>query len=141
MLAILPLIVAVPLATNVTKCLADNCKAQVQSCTSDATCSAGINCVLKCPAPPTKSCVEACVSSHLDQTMLEIGLCAEGAHCIPSHAIVRDAHVDCHSIAGDAKCKQASDCSWCKSGAVPDACKTKEEARQLPSAVFDCSGI
>lgn len=131
-----------PLATNVTKCLADHCKAQVAACTKDSTCNAGITCVVACK-PATKACVEGCVEAHLDQTMLEIGLCAEAAHCISSDLHSRfPAHdveaPDCDSIASEDKC-HAQGCSWCKSAAVPSSCKTKEEAKGLPPAVFDCA--
>jgi hypothetical protein len=47
------------------------------------------------------------------------------------------AGADCDSIADQSSC-DAGGCSWCKSGAVPDSCKTVDEARALPAAVFDC---
>jgi len=47
---------------------------------------------------------------------------------------------DCDSIATKDTCDK-SGCSWCLSGAVPPACKTKAEAKQLPGAVFQCDNI
>jgi len=35
-------------------------------------------------------------------------------------------------------CDKNSDCTWCKSAAVPSSCYTKTEAAKLPSAVFVC---
>jgi len=47
---------------------------------------------------------------------------------------------DCDSI-GDKSTCDSSGCSWCTAGAVPDSCKTMDEARQLPPAVFDCDNL
>jgi hypothetical protein len=46
----------------------------------------------------------------------------------------------CDSISDQSSC-DAAGCSWCKSGAVPDSCKTIDEARALPAAVFDCDHL
>ena len=92
MLALAPSMLAVPApvplhapifnAPNVTECLEEHCNPQLVQCTKDAKCEAGIKCVLACPAPPTAACVDACLKSNFDQAMLEVGLCAESAHCI-----------------------------------------------------------
>jgi len=47
---------------------------------------------------------------------------------------------DCDSISSQKEC-DASGCSWCKAGAVPDSCKTLDEAKALPASVFDCDNI
>ena len=47
---------------------------------------------------------------------------------------------DCDTI-GDKSTCDSSGCSWCTAGAVPDSCKTTDEARQLPPAVFDCDNL
>ena len=125
-----------------TKCLQENCTPQVAACTKDKTCNDGITCVIGCK-PATKACVEGCIQKSLDQAMLEVGLCAEAHKCIPStDAIATRAAraADCDSIKTEDSC-HTSGCSWCLSAAVPSACKTKDEARQLPPAVFQCDGI
>lgn len=128
---------AVPLpSNNVTECLAEHCIAQVKACSKDATCDAGIKCVTACK-PATKACVESCVQGHLDQAMIEVGLCATVSGCIHAETVEEKG---CDSIAKIDDCHKAG-CSWCKSGAVPPSCKTKDEARQLPPAVFQCDGI
>lgn len=50
------------------------------------------------------------------------------------------AKTDCDSIKDQKDCDSAG-CSWCKAGAVPDSCKTIEEAKQLPPAVFQCDKV
>lgn len=56
--------------------------------------------------------------------------------------IFRDDEDDCHAKATATACNAASDkCSWCTAGAVADACHSIENARSLPSAVFDCSNL
>ncbi|KAL1524464.1 hypothetical protein AB1Y20_019358 [Prymnesium parvum] len=62
-----------------------------------------------------------------------------GLGCPPASA-TKLAAVNCDAISDQEKC-DASGCSWCKAGAVPDSCKTIEEAKQLPSAVFQCDNI
>ncbi|KAJ0399318.1 hypothetical protein ATCC90586_000452 [Pythium insidiosum] len=44
----------------------------------------------------------------------------------------------CHYYRSKEKCV-LSHCFWCKSAAVPSSCYTEDEAKQLPSAVFECS--
>ena len=130
-------------AINVTKCLSDNCKPQVVACSKDTVCDGGMKCVVACPTPITKQCAEACIQKSLDQAMLEVGLCAESHKCIPTtgrFASVEGGAADCDSIKTIDECHSGG-CSWCKSAAVPPSCKTKDEARQLPPAVFDCDGI
>ena len=46
----------------------------------------------------------------------------------------------CDSISTKDACDKAS-CSWCASAAVPSSCKTIDEAKQLPSAVFQCDHL
>jgi len=36
------------------------------------------------------------------------------------------------------ECQKDSSCSWCEASAVPSACYTKENAKRLPPAVFEC---
>ena len=123
---------------NVTSCLAEFCKPQVEACTKDKVCNDGINCVIACPQPATKACVEGCIQKSLDQPMLEIGICADAHHCIPKALV--ESTAGCDDVPDKPTC-EAQGCSWCVAGAVPDSCKTKDEARQLPPAVFQCSGI
>ena len=94
--------------------------------------------------------------------MLEIGICASTHGCLPSGALpgflppgaVQEAFFrkalekkkpmgasDCDSVTSKDKCDAVADCSWCLSGAVPPACKTKDEAKRLPPAVFQCDKI
>ena len=42
---------------------------------------------------------------------------------------------------GEDDCMANEVCSWCKCAAVPSACHSKENAKGLPSAVFQCSGL
>lgn len=134
------LAVPMPMATNVTKCLQEHCTSQVEACTKDAKCNAGINCVIACPAPVTKTCCQACIDKDLDQAMLEIGICAEGAGCLAATGwtYMTGAEAKCHAIADESSCNSGG-CSWCKSAAVPSACKTKDEAKALPPSVFQCA--
>jgi len=45
----------------------------------------------------------------------------------------------CHSTHADkTSCDADSSCSWCDARAVPSACYSKEDAKRLPSAVFQC---
>ena len=48
---------------------------------------------------------------------------------------------DCHSISSKDACDKDDSCSWCLSGAVPPACKTMDEAKQLPASVFQCDKL
>ena len=61
---------------------------------------------------------------------------ADSATWAPSQA----AASGCDSLKDKPTCDKAK-CSWCLSGAVPPACKTLDEAKQLPSAVFQCDNI
>ena len=51
------------------------------------------------------------------------------------------AKAGCDSIKGKDACDKNDKCSWCLSGAVPPACKTLDEAKQLPPAVFQCDNL
>lgn len=53
-----------------------------------------------------------------------------------SLAAADDACHNAHTAKSD--CVADSKCSWCEASAVPSACYTKEDAAQLPSAVFTC---
>ena len=48
---------------------------------------------------------------------------------------------DCHSVTAQDSCDAISGCSWCKSAAVKSSCKTIDEAKSLPSAVFACDKL
>ena len=63
--------------------------------------------------------------------------CAKSERLASSAAVIG---TDCDSI-GDKSTCDSSGCSWCTAGAVPDSCKTMDEARQLPPAVFDCDNL
>lgn len=91
------------------------------------------------------------MTAHLDNAMVEVGLCASQHGCIPSAVSFRSAMLgqdghgqapktDCDSIADKKDC-DAAKCSWCVAGAVPPSCKTIDEAKQLPAGVFNCDNI
>ena len=69
--------------TNMTKCLAANCMAEVKACAADTSCTAGLHCVGACKKPITESCAELCIEAHLDLTMMSLGACATAAGCLP----------------------------------------------------------
>jgi hypothetical protein len=50
---------------------------------------------------------------------------------------VTDSETKCHFYRTKEKCILNA-CYWCKSAAVPSSCYTKDEASQLPPAVFQC---
>lgn len=77
---------------------------------------------------------------------------ATARRCIPSiekdirlkyaDKSVEDAATDCDNTYKDkASCDKDDACSWCTAGAVPPACRTLDEAKQLPPAVFQCDKI
>mmetsp|Transcript_10526 Transcript_10526/g.13665 ORF Transcript_10526/g.13665 Transcript_10526/m.13665 type:complete len:101 (+) Transcript_10526:30-332(+) len=41
--------------------------------------------------------------------------------------------------ASQAEC-EANDCTWCRSGAMPDQCFSSENAEKLPPTIFMCGG-
>merc|ERR1712147_577735 len=43
--------------------------------------------------------------------------------------------------AAESDCHANKACSWCKSAAVPAACKDKDMAKKLPAAVFQCDNL
>lgn len=45
---------------------------------------------------------------------------------------------DCHADKDENTCDNDSGCTWCACRAVPSACYTDDEAKALPSAVFNC---
>ena len=54
--------------------------------------------------------------------------------------IVKDDEEMCNAYA-ETDCMANNKCSWCKAGAVRDACHSVDNAKMLPPAVFDCSNI
>ena len=54
--------------------------------------------------------------------------------------IVKDDEAMCNAYA-ETDCMANNKCSWCKAGAVRDACHSVDNAKMLPPAVFDCSNI
>ena len=73
---------SVSVVVPVKQCLAQNCATQIKACAADPTCDKGINCVIACN-PLTTACVQKCIQSSMDETMLAVGVCAEAHHCIP----------------------------------------------------------
>lgn len=47
----------------------------------------------------------------------------------------------CNALGNENACNVNVKCSWCKAGAVADACHSIDNAKRLPPAVFDCSKI
>lgn len=107
--------------------------------------------------PSEKSAHEAACHSHSDQITCAASGCSwcdSSTHNSACKTISQakqlsssDFHcshlpqkVNCDSVTDQATC-DASGCSWCKAGAVPDSCKTIAEARQLPPAVFQCDHL
>ena len=70
-------------ATNVTKCLDDNCKLLESGCKLDHKCRNGLACILECPNG-SGVCVNSCVESNLDLAMTILSLCAAPAGCFSS---------------------------------------------------------
>lgn len=122
-------------AINITKCLAEHCTPQVAACTKDATCNDGIKCVEACPAPVTAKCAEACISKYMDQTMLEIGLCASTNGCLPSAFFKQQ---ECSALVDKKDCGSVGACAWCTAEGTPDGCRSKVEAKRLSPSVFKC---
>ena len=55
---------------------------------------------------------------------------------------VKDDQADCEKLSSETSCNaQNTKCSWCKAGAVADACNSIENAKRLPAAVFQCSNL
>lgn len=44
----------------------------------------------------------------------------------------------CKAVKDEATCDQTSNCTWCKSAAVPSQCLNKVMAQKLPPSVFAC---
>ena len=56
--------------------------------------------------------------------------------------ILKDDEEMCNAKTSEDSCNALSDtCSWCKAGAVADACHSIENAKSLPPAVFYCSNL
>jgi hypothetical protein len=121
------------------ECIEAHCKTQNTACLADPDCDHVVTCLQACGSD--KTCAKKCFQVPLDGTMLALVGCAEQNKCMPGGlappATPLVADPDCHSINDQTKC-DAAGCSWCKAGAVPDSCKTKDEAKQLPPAVFAC---
>ena len=71
----------------------------------------------------------------VDMSLLLVGFVCSTFVAGPSSA-----SVDCDSITTKSACDQ-SGCSWCLAGAVPPSCKTIDEAKSLPPAVFQCDHL
>merc|ERR1712110_789101 len=55
-------------------------------------------------------------------------------------AVLNSAEADCHSDYTDREsCNSADGCVWCLCSALPSSCFSEEDAKRLPSAVFDCN--
>ena len=54
---------------------------------------------------------------------------------------LKDDEDTCNAIGDEAGCNANDICSWCKAGAVKDACHSLENAKKLPDAVFKCSKL
>jgi len=55
---------------------------------------------------------------------------------------VKDDQSDCEQHTSDTSCNaDNTKCSWCKAGAVADACNSLDNAKRLPAAVFQCSNL
>lgn len=55
---------------------------------------------------------------------------------------VKDDQADCEKYSSETSCNaEPTKCSWCKAGAVADACNSIENAKRLPAAVFQCSNL
>jgi len=54
---------------------------------------------------------------------------------------LKDDEDTCHALGGADACNANKKCSWCISAAVASACHSVENAKRLPSAVFQCSNI
>jgi len=54
---------------------------------------------------------------------------------------LKDDEDTCNAIGDEAGCNANDICSWCKAGAVKDACHSLENAKKLPAAVFKCSKL
>jgi len=63
---------------------------------------------------------------------------AAAAVAFGSAAAQEDACRSKHASQDD--CQTDAACTWCKAAAVPSSCFTKENAKKLPPAVFECSG-
>ena len=77
---------AATLPPSVMSCLEKACPSQIAACQADATCAAGIKCMLACPTGNSSACVDACIKSNFDAVMLTAGLCAQSSGCLSSSA-------------------------------------------------------
>ena len=51
-------------------------------------------------------------------------------------AQLKDDEDTCNALGDEDACNNMGPCSWCKAGAVADACHSIENAKRLPAAVF-----
>ena len=124
---------------NTTQCLLTNCAPALKACAADAVCDAGIKCLEKCPVHP--GCLDHCIETHLDGAMYAVGTCGAEAGCFNPKPSGMFAPTDCHALSDQKTCDADDACAWCEAGAVPDACKTLDEAKALPASVFQCDKI
>ena len=61
-----------------------------------------------------------------------------GATLAQAQLLVPQSIDSCHGIKEEASCMQQDPCVWCKAWAIPSACLTLEEAKQVNSSVFEC---
>ena len=73
-------------------------------------------------------CCDGCVEKMTANLTTYIAQLPEATDC-------ETAYADQSSCDGDATC------SWCESAAVPSGCKTLEDAKSLPPAVFKCDKV
>ena len=91
---------AATLPPSVMSCLEKACPSQIAACQADATCAAGIKCMLACPTGNSSACVDACIKSNFDPAMLTAGLCAKSSGCIKS--ITANGHANAQNCTGSA---------------------------------------
>jgi hypothetical protein len=88
---------------------------------------------------PTTTCDDEC-----KQTCCLNGggdACTSACGCTSCDTMLEDVAEDCEKLSSSDSCDGNDECSWCKSGAVPPACHSLEDAKKLPSAVFQCDKL
>eukprot|EP00890_Picochlorum_soloecismus_P003876 jgi/Picsp_1/448/NSC_00446-R1_hypothetical protein CHLNCDRAFT_143122 [Chlorella variabilis] len=97
------------------------------NCSEHVGCSA---CKWRFRWPSIEFCASNTTAAKLPTSLFE---------CMPEpDEMPTDDGSSCSQLS-EVACRTSSDCSWCESMAVASACYTKEEAQQLPAAVFSCS--
>ena len=120
------------------ECLQTHCDAQDKACLADKSCAGVVNCVVACGT--NAACAKKCLEVPLDAAMLALAGCAQANGCLPSDKIEGHANPSCDKLADKDSCDKGG-CSWCEAGAVPDSCKTIEDAKALPPSIFQCDNI